>query len=152
MREDTNYIFFSIWDAVFHGSLMIKTDPALRILCTAQIISSTQPQFSNKFFTAAVNAKVRSFICLSVFQPIKLPAPTTPRNVRTPQIYGKFYRVPCDKRDLNYDKYFKDGDANRNLLTEFNSNNTELLSVTQVKQKLLSLNYIRSELEMLGIK
>lgn len=65
---------------------------------------------------------------------------------------GNFYRVPCDKRDLNYDKYFKDGDTNRNLLTEFNSNNTELLSVSQVKQKLLSLDYIRSELEMLGIK
>ena len=40
---------------------------------------------------------------------------------------GNFYRVPCDKRDLNYDKYFKDGDVERNPLTEFNSNNTELL-------------------------
>ena len=46
---------------------------------------------------------------------------------------GNFYRVPCDKRDLNYDKYFSNGDTNRNLLTEFNSNNTELLTVEQVK-------------------
>lgn len=59
---------------------------------------------------------------------------------------GDFYRVPADKRDLNYDKYFKHGDMERNLLTEFNSNNTELLTVEQVKQKLLSLDYIRSEL------
>ena len=61
---------------------------------------------------------------------------------------GKFYRVPCDKRDLNYDKYFKDGDKERNTLTEFNSSNTELLNVEQVKEKLLSLAYIREELEM----
>ena len=59
---------------------------------------------------------------------------------------GRFYRVPCDKRDLNYDKYFKDGDTRRNTLTEFNSNNTELLNVKQVKAKLLTLQYIRDEI------
>ena len=56
------------------------------------------------------------------------------------------YRVPSDKRDLNYDKYFSDGDTDRNVLTEFNSNNTEILNVEQVKEKLLSLEYIRQEL------
>ena len=64
---------------------------------------------------------------------------------------GNFYRVPCDKRGLNYDKYFKDGDTERNHLTEFNSNNTELLNVQQVQQKLLSLAYIREELDKAGI-
>lgn len=59
---------------------------------------------------------------------------------------GDFYRVPCDNRGLNYDKYFKDGDVKRNPLTEFNSNNTDLLNVEQVKEKLLSLEYIREEL------
>ena len=59
---------------------------------------------------------------------------------------GMFYRVPSDKRGLNYDKYFKDGDTDRNPLTEFNSNNTELLNVEQVRQKLLSLQYIRDEI------
>ncbi|MBE5039333.1 nucleoside-diphosphate sugar epimerase/dehydratase [Ructibacterium gallinarum] len=59
---------------------------------------------------------------------------------------GDFYRVPSDKRDLNYDKYFKEGDESRNLLTEFNSNNTQILDVEQVKQKLLRLGYIRQEI------
>lgn len=59
---------------------------------------------------------------------------------------GDFYRVPSDKRDLNYDKYFKEGDNKRNHLSEFNSNNTELLNVGQVKEKLLSLQYICDEL------
>jgi len=60
---------------------------------------------------------------------------------------GNFYRVPADTRGLNYDKYFKEGNRERNLLTEFNSGNTELWSVEQVKEKLLSLRYIREELE-----
>ncbi len=60
---------------------------------------------------------------------------------------GDFYRVPSDNRGLNYDKYFKDGDIERNPLTLFDSNNTELLNVDQVKEKLLSLQYIRDELK-----
>lgn len=56
---------------------------------------------------------------------------------------GDFYRVPCDNRDLNYAKYFVKGDTNRNLLTEFNSNNTELLNTAQVVDKMLSLDYIQ---------
>ncbi len=60
---------------------------------------------------------------------------------------GDFYRVPADKRDLNYDKYFTTGNKERNSLHEFDSNNTELLNVEQVKQKLLSLSYIQNELE-----
>lgn len=60
---------------------------------------------------------------------------------------GKFYRVPADNRGLNYDKYFKEGDEKRNVLTEFNSNNTELLNVQQVKKKIASLAYIQEELD-----
>ena len=63
---------------------------------------------------------------------------------------GNFYRVPCDKRGLNYDKYFSKGDTERNTLTEFNSSNTKLLNVEQVKEKLLSLSYIREELAKMG--
>lgn len=59
---------------------------------------------------------------------------------------GNYYRVPADKRGLNYDKYFKTGDSKRNHLSEFNSNNTTILNVEQVKEKLLSLKYIRDEI------
>ena len=58
---------------------------------------------------------------------------------------GDFYRVPADNRGLNYDKYFSDGDKDRAKLSEFNSNNTELLSVEQTKEKILSLKYIQDE-------
>ena len=59
---------------------------------------------------------------------------------------GDFYRVPCDKRGLNYDKYFNQGDVERNKLTEFNSNNTQLLTIEETKAKIASLAYIQNEL------
>ena len=59
---------------------------------------------------------------------------------------GNFYRVPADKRGLNYDKYFNDGNVTRIQLSEFDSTNTELMTVEQVKEKLLSLAYIQNEL------
>ena len=64
---------------------------------------------------------------------------------------GNFYRVPCDKRGLNYDKYFSEGNVDRNPLSEFNSNNTKLLDVEQTKEKISSLAYIQNELEKDGI-
>ena len=59
---------------------------------------------------------------------------------------GDFYRVPADKRDLNYDKYFSQGNEDRNTLVEFNSNNTELMSVDEVKEKLLTVPFVQEEL------
>ena len=59
---------------------------------------------------------------------------------------GDFYRVPADNRTLNYDKYFTDGNVDRDVLTEFNSNNTVRLNVKQVVEKLKSLEYIQNEL------
>lgn len=65
---------------------------------------------------------------------------------------GGFFRVPSDNRDLNYDKYFVEGDVKRTTLSEFNSNNTELLSVEQVKEKLLELSYIHEQLKEFGLE
>lgn len=59
---------------------------------------------------------------------------------------GNFYRVPADNRGLNYDKYFKDGDSDRNPLTEFNSNNTKRLTLEETKAKIGSLSYIQERL------
>ena len=63
---------------------------------------------------------------------------------------GNFFRVPADQRDLNYDLYFKEGNQERNKLSEFNSSNTELLDVEGVKKKLLELQYIKDEIEAWG--
>ncbi len=63
---------------------------------------------------------------------------------------GNFYRVPCDKRGLNYDKYFNQGNTERNTLTEFNSHNTQLLNVEETKAKIAALEYIQEELAKMG--
>ena len=59
---------------------------------------------------------------------------------------GNFYAVPADNRDLNYDKYFKEGDVKRVLIDEFNSNNTRILNLEETKAKIASLQYIQNEL------
>lgn len=65
---------------------------------------------------------------------------------------GDFYRVPCDKRGLNYDKYFTQGNVERARLSEFNSNNTQLLTVEETKAKIAALSYIQEELKKDGRK
>lgn len=60
---------------------------------------------------------------------------------------GEFYRVPADKRDLNYDKYFVEGDEQLSVEEEYNSHNTERLNVEQIKSRLLELDYVKKELE-----
>ena len=59
---------------------------------------------------------------------------------------GDFYRVPADNRGLNYDKYFKEGDEDRNTLTEFNSNNTRRLNLQETIDTIASLDYIKQRL------
>ena len=59
---------------------------------------------------------------------------------------GDFYRVPADNRSLNYDKYFNDGDAERNTLTEFNSNNTKILNLEETKVTIAKLAYIQERM------
>lgn len=59
---------------------------------------------------------------------------------------GNFYRVPADNRGLNYDKFFKEGDEKRNVLSEFNSNNTQMLTLEETKNKIASLAYIQERL------
>ena len=63
---------------------------------------------------------------------------------------GNFYRVPADNRDLNYDKFFKEGDTQRVTIEEFNSNNTRRLNLEETKEKIASLEYIQNELKGVG--
>ena len=60
---------------------------------------------------------------------------------------GDFFRVPADNRDLNYERYFEQGHTEKARLEEFTSDNTRILNVEQVKEKLLSLEYVRQEIE-----
>ncbi|MGO1468962.1 MAG: polysaccharide biosynthesis protein [Tissierella sp.] len=58
-----------------------------------------------------------------------------------------FFRVPADKRDLNYDKYFVDGNRKLSTEQEYNSHNTKILNIEEIKEKLLKLDYVKNELK-----
>ena len=60
---------------------------------------------------------------------------------------GDFYRVPADNRDLNYDKFFTEGDVKSVTIEEFNSNNTRRLNLSETVEKIASLEYIQNELK-----
>jgi UDP-N-acetylglucosamine 4,6-dehydratase/5-epimerase len=61
---------------------------------------------------------------------------------------GNFFRVPADKRDLNYDRYFVEGNEKLSTEEEYNSHNTEILNIEQIKEKILQLDYINEELKI----
>jgi UDP-N-acetylglucosamine 4,6-dehydratase len=60
---------------------------------------------------------------------------------------GGFFRVPADKRDLNYDKYFVEGNRRLQEAEDYNSHNTQRLNIEEIKEKLLKLDYIKEELK-----
>lgn len=60
---------------------------------------------------------------------------------------GNYFRVPADKRELNYDKYFNEGSERLSIDVEYNSDNTERLNIEQIKDKLLTVEYVKKELE-----
>jgi UDP-N-acetylglucosamine 4,6-dehydratase len=70
----------------------------------------------------------------------------TQEECRLARDLGNYYQVPADNRELNYAQYFEVGKTERPVLTEFTSNNTTILDVEQVKEKLLKLEYVQSEL------
>jgi UDP-glucose 4-epimerase len=65
---------------------------------------------------------------------------------------GDYYRVPADIRDLNYEKYFVEGDGKIFIDDEYTSHNTEILSIEQIKEKLLNIDYVKDQLEKWYIK
>lgn len=60
---------------------------------------------------------------------------------------GEYYRVPADSRDLNYSNYVEDGNQKITEAYEYNSDNTYQLSIKEIKDKLLTLDYVRNELK-----
>ena len=60
---------------------------------------------------------------------------------------GGYYRVPADVRDLNYSKYFSEGEKEQESIDDYNSNNTRRLNLEETKELLLNLDYVQEELK-----
>ena len=59
---------------------------------------------------------------------------------------GNYFRIPCDSRDLNYDKYFTEGNEEISKFEDYHSHNTRQLDVEGMKKLLMKLNFIREDL------
>ena len=130
-----------------NGDILVQKAPACTIQTQAEaVIELFKDQFGNladtKPATEAPEIKV-----IGIRHGEKLyETLLTNEECAKAQDMGDFYRVPADNRGLNYDKFFKEGESERNLLTEFNSNNTRLLDVKETMEKIGALEYIKKEL------
>ena len=63
-----------------------------------------------------------------------------------------YFRIPADNRDLNYNKYFVEGETNVSEAVDYNSHNTQRLNIEEIKEKLLTLEYVRERLSGIGFQ
>lgn len=134
LEEAVELVIFAFGNAT-SGDIMVQKAPA----CTIEVLA----QAVKELFNADNEIKI-----IGIRHGEKMyETLLTNEECERAEDMGDFYRVPADQRDLNYDKYFKEGSIKRAKLSEFNSNNTTLLTVEQVKEKLLTLEYIRDEIE-----
>ena len=133
LEEAVELVIFAFQNAK-SGDIMVQKAPA----CTIKILA----QAVKELFHAKNNTKI---IGIRHGEKMYETLLTNEECLQAIDM-GNFYRVPCDKRDLNYDKYFKEGYGERKQLSEYDSNSTDLLDINQVKEKLLGLQYIRDEI------
>ena len=140
LDEAVDLVLFAFEHGV-NGDILVQKAPACTIMTQAQAVCELFGGNKDKIRIIGIRHGEKSYETL-----------LTNEECANAVDMGDFYRVPCDSRGLNYDKFFHEGDVERNPLSEFDSNNTELLTVEEVKQKLLTLSYIREELDKMGIK
>lgn len=134
LEEAVELVLFAFENGI-NGDILVQKAPACTIECLAKaVVELFNPEHEIKIIGIRHGEKMYETLL-------------TNEECAHAIDLGDFYRVPCDKRGLNYDKYFEKGDVGRNHLHEFNSNNTELLSVEKVKEKLLTLQYIQNQLK-----
>ena len=118
-----------------NGDLLIKKAPACTIKTQAEAICELFGGDKNNIKTIGIRHGEKMYETL-----------LTNEECAHAIDMGNFYRVPADNRGLNYDKYFKEGDEERNTLTEFNSNNTRRLNLEETINTISNLEYIKQRL------
>ncbi|CAH2713883.1 UDP-glucose 4-epimerase [Neobacillus rhizosphaerae] len=134
LEEAVELVVFAFHNAQA-GDIMVQKSPASTVGDLAQAVK--------ELFNAANEIKV---IGTRHGEKLYETLLTKEENVLAEDL-GGFYRVPADQRDLNYEKYFADGDQKLSSEEEYNSHNTKRLTIEQVKEKLLALEYVRNELK-----
>ena len=134
-----------------NGDILVQKAPACTIGTQAEAVCELfggQSKYANSGDTSIVAKKLMEDIkVIGIRHGEKMYETLLTKEEAAKAIdMGNFYAVPADNRDLNYDKYFKEGDTKRALIDEFNSNNTRILNLEETKEKIASLQYIQNEL------
>ena len=133
LEEAVELVVFAFGHAE-NGDIMVQKAPACTIAVLAEAVKELfDPKAETKIIGIRHGEKMYETLL-------------TKEECAHAEDMGNFFRVPCDKRDLNYEKYFDKGTPKEITVKEFNSDNTDLLDVEAVKRKLLSLKYIKEEL------
>lgn len=123
-----------------NGDLFVQKAPAATLDVLAEALKQTYAKIDPKYGDTKVNP-------IGTRHGEKLYETLVTREEMAKAIdMGGYYRIPCDNRDLNYDKFFCEGDHKVELVEEYHSHNTTRLDVEGMKQLLLKLNFIREDL------
>lgn len=135
LEEAVDLVVFAFQNAV-SGDIMVQKAPSCTIGVLAQAVKEL---FRSESEIKMIGIRHGEKMCETLL---------TEEEAAHAVDMGDFYRIPADRRDLNYDKYFVDGIQKQPYMKEFNSYNTTLLNVEQVKEKLLKVSYIQNELSL----
>ena len=127
-----------------NGDILVKKAPA----CTMQTQAEAVCELFEKLWPTACSGTAKDNIKIIGIRHGEKMCETLLTKEECAKAFdmGDFYRVPADNRDLNYDKYFKEGDTKRASIEEFNSDNTKRLNLEETKEKIASLEFIQNEL------
>jgi len=127
-----------------NGDILVKKAPA----CTMQTQAEAVCELFEKFWPSTSSGTAKDNIKIIGLRHGEKMCETLLTKEECAKAFdmGGFYRVPADNRDLNYDKYFKEGDTKRASIEEFNSDNTRRLNLEETKEQIASLEYIQNEL------
>ena len=127
-----------------NGDILVQKAPACTIQTQAEAVCAL---FAHQWGGASTSSAADNIKVIGIRHGEKMyETLLTKEECAKAEDMGNFYRVPADNRDLNYDKYFKEGDTKRATIEEFNSDNTRRLNLEETKAKIASLTYIQNEL------
>lgn len=123
-----------------NGDLFVQKAPAATLSTLAQALKEVYGRIDKKYLDTEVRV-------IGTRHGEKLYETLVTREEMIRSIdCGNYYRIPCDSRDLNYDKYYTEGDHAISKMEDYHSHNTHRLDVEEMKQLLLKLNFIREDL------
>ena len=130
------------WEHGENGDLFVQKAPAATLSTLAQALKETYGKINPKYGETEVKV-------IGTRHGEKLYETLVTREEMAKSIdMGNYYRIPCDTRDLNYDKFFKEGDEKVSVIEDYHSHNTRRLDVDGMKELLLKLRFVREDLGM----